>query len=59
MTTPEQDDSRKPPRAICLAAHPLLSDVRCGRLTGHPGRHEAETKEGVGVTWQQSREQAG
>jgi hypothetical protein len=27
--------------AGCEAAHPLLEDVRCERLQGHPGKHGA------------------
>jgi hypothetical protein len=27
--------------AACAAAHPLLEDVRCERLRGHPGKHGA------------------
>lgn len=29
------------PRATCSQRHPLLEDVRCQRLTGHPGEHGA------------------
>lgn len=35
---PELDD------ALCLSAHPLLEDVRCQRLQGHPGKHGAEVE---------------
>lgn len=33
-----------PDARICLASHPLLGDVRCQRLLGHPGAHGAEVE---------------
>ena len=33
-----------PDGAICLVSHPLLEDVRCQRLQGHPGTHGAEVE---------------
>lgn len=32
-------DDRKPAGPSCGHAHPLLEDVRCQRLRGHPGAH--------------------
>ena len=29
---------------ICLQSHPLLEDVLCQRLQGHPGPHGAEVE---------------
>jgi hypothetical protein len=37
------DLSGKPPPALCGAGHPLLQDMWCQRLRGHPGRHAAVT----------------
>lgn len=59
MTSSRQEEQRKPPKGVCRASHPLLADVRCGRLTGHPGRHEAEASQGVNVTWGEPEEKTG
>ena len=59
MNGSRDDQDKKPPRGVCSASHPLLAEVRCGRLTGHPGRHEAETDSGVGVAWGEAKENAG
>lgn len=32
---------RREPRTTCNQRHPLLEDVRCQRLSGHPARHAA------------------
>lgn len=29
------------PRGACATRHPLIRDVRCQRLEGHPGKHRA------------------
>jgi hypothetical protein len=29
------------PAGICTSRHPLLEDLQCQRLKGHPGRHGA------------------
>jgi hypothetical protein len=59
MSGNRDEHDKKSPRGVCSASHPLLAEVRCGRLTGHPGRHEAETTEGVGVAWGETEETAG
>ena len=35
------DPSGAPPFGICESRHPLLEDLQCQRLKGHPGRHGA------------------
>lgn len=56
----EQD--RTPPLAVCAAAHPLLEDVYCQRLRGHPGQHAANAESqsvGVFVRWSDREARAG
>lgn len=59
MTEARTEQERKPPRGMCMAGHPLLTGVRCGRLAGHPGGHQAEASDGVGVVWTETEERTG
>lgn len=38
---PETQQPRRLPRTTCNQRHPLLEDVRCQRLHGHPAKHAA------------------
>lgn len=53
---------RMPARPTCGYAHPLLENVRCQRLKGHPGRHgaymDAPSTE-VTMQWDEEQERAG
>ncbi len=35
------DLPERSPAGICQSRHPLLEDLQCQRLMGHPGRHGA------------------
>ncbi len=35
------EQASEPPPQACGSRHPLLEDVWCERLKGHPGRHGA------------------
>lgn len=53
---------RKPARPACGYPHPLLENVRCQRLNGHPGQHgaymDAPSTE-VTMQWDQEQERVG
>lgn len=53
---------RKPPGPTCGGPHPLIQDVRCQRLRGHPGTHgaylDAASTE-MTVQWADEEERAG
>lgn len=53
--------ARTVPYGICGVEHPLLSEIYCERLPGHPGRHRACIDSGsadLNVTWPASPEPA-
>lgn len=35
------DTDESAPPGICASRHPLLEDLQCQRLKGHPGQHGA------------------
>lgn len=51
---------RRPGGPTCGHQHPLLENIRCQRLNGHPGRHgaymDAPSTE-VTMQWEQEQEQ--
>jgi hypothetical protein len=56
------ETDRKRPQAVCARPHPLLDEVYCGRLRGHPGRHGAyvdSPSTEMTVEWEDAEEQAG
>lgn len=56
------DTDRKPARAVCARPHPLLDEVYCGRLRGHPGKHGAyvdSPSTEMTVEWEDAEEHAG
>lgn len=53
---------RRPAGPVCGRVHPLLEDVRCQRLRGHPGRHGAyldTASAEATVQWDDDEERAG
>lgn len=57
-----EEPDRMPPASVCLASHPLLEDVHCLRLRGHPGKHAAQVETAsaeILVQWVASERRAG
>lgn len=55
-------NEEKAPWGVCLVPHPLLDDILCQRLQGHPGAHGAEVETSsaeIYLEWAADEEQVG